>query len=334
MVPVDFRSPILLISGLRGTFERVGNGENADNDPATDGKYHLQILTLKDSNINFIDRTLESPFQTTVQIENFTVAHSPRPSLFEPYSITSAQGQIDSAPFAGITENDKQRMGVLELPLGLLAPYAPVLDDIFVSGSMNIRIDDHTDATQKKLRVSIHLLPDCQIKSADEILAPAIQTALQKLDQSSVPDLYDLQRKIATWKTNVDALRAELDRAVQIIDRLKVLAPPDVRERYEKFKSQYDRATADYAEWNGKFETLVRELDRVKVRIVEDTFQHFIRSGTAIEIDLQEVEGKWEYDAYQTVLRLIERNYRAIIAAEYQPRIQELRDAVDRLFTP
>jgi len=332
MFPDDFRSPVLFVSGLRGSFERVGNIEKASEPTEGTQRFdYLQGLMLTDAVIDFIDMTPEKVFQTTVRIEECNVFRAAFPSLFEPYYLSSVFGQIDSAAFIAVADNEKRVLGFREVPLTLFAPYAPVLDDIFVAGSMNIRIDDLTDETQKKLRIGVVLLPDCQLKPANEILAPAVQAGLRKLDQTSVSDLHDLQRRIEKWKTDVDTLRVEVDRVVQIIDRLKALAPPNVRQEYEKFKSQYDRATADYEEWNGKFTSLVRDLDLEKVRILESTFQHFIRSGTPIEIDLQETDGKWEYDFYETVVRLIEKNYREIFVAEYLPRIQEIRSTLDRL---
>ena len=353
MVPNDFRSPVLSLTGVRGIFERVGvgdeNGENEGEGKRADGgiaeetkredlresdsrEHHLQGLLLQDAEIDFIDHTLEKPFRATIQINDFTLTATRYPSLFAPYSVDFIQGQIDSAAFLGGT--DKRVFALAEAPIGLFGPYAPVLDDIFVSGSMTIWVEDLTDALQKRARISITLLPDCKIKSADEILAPAIQAALQQLDQSAVSDLQDLRRKLERLKTNTESIRVELDRVVQVLDLLKMLAPRAEREKYEKFKSEYDRASANYDNWNNKLETLVQDLDRVKVRIVEETFQHFIQSGTPIEIELQEVDGEWHYDAYETVIRLVERSYRAIIAAEYQNRIQEIRDAVDRLLLP
>jgi nucleotide-binding universal stress UspA family protein len=217
------------------------------------------------------------------------------------------------------------------MPLGLLAPYAPALDDIFDSGSMNINIDDLTDEKQRKIRIAVTLLSDCRIKSADEILAPAIQAALQTLDQSALPDVHELKGKIERLKLSTESLRTELEGVAKIVDTLKALAPRDVREKYDKYKNQYDRAKKSYDEWDTKFAALLKDLDRVKVGIVEDTFQHFIKSGTPIEVDIQEVEGEWQFDAYETVVRLVEKNYRTILTGEYQKRIQELRDAVDKL---
>ena len=181
------------------------------------------------------------------------------------------------------------------------------------------------------MRIAITLLPDCALKSADQLLAPAIQAALQQLDQSSLPSLPELRKKIERLRISADSIRAEIDKVTPIIDALKTLAPRDVREKYEKFKSQYDRAKADYTEWNTKLETLAQDLDRVKVGIVEDTFRHFINSGVPIEIELQEVDGKWNYDAYETVVRLVEKNYRTIVETEFQKRISEIQNAVNRL---
>jgi len=330
-------SGIVQVSGLRGTYERAGNVPADKN--GHEGKENtsqttfFSALTLTDVEVVFIDRTLERPFQATIRLENFVVASTGMRSLFEPY-VCIGTGQIESAEFIISLDSHKHKIEFTEVPLGLFAPYAPVLDDIFVSGSMNIFVDDLSDAAQKRLRVSITLLPDCTIKPANEILAPTIQAALQKLDQSSVPELRDVKTKIERLKISSESLRTELDKAAQIIDTLKVLAPREVREKYENFKSRYDRATVSYGEWNTKFETLERELDQVKVGIVNDTFQHFIITGTPIEMDLHEVDGEWQYDWYDTVVRLIEQNYQSVIAAKYQARVQEMRDAVDRLLMP
>ena len=344
MFPADFRSPVLLVTGLHGTIERVSSTPQAEGSvPANESERReerqegvfIQALILNNSEINFIDRTLAQPFQTTIHVSEFDIFKVDHRSLFEPY-VFRGQGQIGTARFA-ITHNPddiKQQLGLAEVPFSLLAPYAPVLDDIFVSGSMNIQIDELSDETQKRLRINIWLLPDCRIKSADELLAPALQAALRQLDSSSVPELQDLQRRIERLRTNATSVRGELDRVTQIVDRLSALAPRNVREEYERFRSQYDRAMAAHDEWNARFETLLQDLDQVKVRIVEDTFRAFINSGTPIEIDLHEVDGEWQYDWYDVVIRLIERNYRTIIATQYQSRIQEIRDAVDRLLVP
>jgi hypothetical protein len=52
-----------------------------------------------------------------------------------------------------------------------------------------------------------------------------------------------------------------------------------------------------------------------------------------IEIELQEINGEWNYDAYETVVRLIEKNYQTVIEAEFQKRISEIQNAVNRLLT-
>jgi len=321
MVPSDFRSPVLYITGLRGIYERVGN------DTKSSGGSHIQGVMLKNAEVDFIDRTPENPFQVTVQINDLSLATTRHPSLFESYYIDFVSGRVDSAALVGGVEEDRRVFALTEVPLGIFAPYAPVLDDIFVAGSMNIMIEDFTDETQKKLRIDITLLPDCEIKSADEIFAPAIQTALQTLDQSSIPALHNLEGKIERVKTVTESLRVEADRFVQVIDTFRFLAPRDVQEKYDNIKNQYDRARATYENW----QSLQHDIDQVKVRIVEETFRHFVKTGTPIEIELQEVNGEWQYDAYDTVIRLIERRYRAVIAAEYGQRIQEILNAADKL---
>jgi hypothetical protein len=325
MFPVDFYSPILYIKGLRGTYEKSGS------EPKTASKNSLQALRLTNAQVDFIDRTPDNPFHVTVQIEEFFAAKTERPLCFEPYVCTTGQGQIGSAKFSVSNTDGQQRIKIEEAPLDLFASYAPVLDDIFESGSMNIQIDDLTDETQKRLHIVITLLSDCEIKSADKLLAPAIRAALQALDQSSMPALHDLKGKIERLKTFTESLRNEIDNVARIIDTLKVLAPPDVREKYENIKSRYDKAKNAYEEWNAKFVTLVHDIDKVKVGVVNDTFQHFIETGIPIELDIQEVDGEWQCDWYEMAIRLIEKNYRAIITAEYQKRIQEILDALDRL---
>jgi len=334
MMPGDFRSPVLLIAGLCGTYEKTGS-DPADTANTVDT--YLHALMFVDAEIDFIDRTPEKPFQTTIQLKECSIFKTNSPSLFAPYTC-SAYGQISSAKFltsfakgTTITEYGGLQVDISEMPISLFAPYAPVLDDIFDSGSMNIKIDDRTDETQKKFRVSITLLPDCAIKPAERITAPAIQAALQQLDQSSLPALRDLKGKIDRLKTSSESLRSELDKVTQIIDTLKILAPPDIRAKYENFKSRYDRAKAAHEEWNTKFEILVRDIDRVKISIVEKTFRRFVESGIPIEIDVQEVKGEWQYDASETVIRLVEKNYQSIITTEYQKQIQEMLDAVNRL---
>ena len=346
MFPADFYSPVLYMRGLRGTVERVASGptkENEHQEEVVPNQFDVKALLLHDAQIDFTDRTLPKPFQATFQVEYFFAHDVGRPSIyerplvFEPYVLLT-KGQIATAKFrtmqAEMSPSPPPYIEFTEVPLGLFAPYAPVLDDIFVKGSMNIAIYDQTDATRKRVHVSTLLQPDCKIKSANEILAPAIQMVLRQLDQSSLSELQDLKGKIERLKAPAESVRGKLDEIAPIIERLSFLAPREVREEYEKFKSQYDRAMAGYVEWNMKFETLLRELDQVKIRIIESTFQAFIDSGTPIEIELQEVDGEWQYDAYEVVSGLIERNYRTIITAEYQIRVQEIRTAVDRLLTP
>jgi len=330
-------SGIVQVSGLRGIYERIDNQSIDEGghreDTTASKKTFINALMLQDAEVDFIDRTLEKPFQATVKVEQFAALNTGSSTLFEPYACLG-NGQISSATFAIMQQDDRPRITLSEIPFGLLSPYAPVLDDIFVSGGMNILVVDLSDEAQKKIRVHILLLPNCRIKSADEILAPAIQTALQKLDQSSIPALRDAKEKIERLKTSSASLRTELDKVAQIIDTLKVLAPRDVREKYENFKSRYDQVTNAYEEWNTKFATLLLDLDRMKVGIVSDTFRHFIESGTPIEIDLQQVNGEWQYDWYDVVIRLIEKNYQTLIATQYQRRIQEIVDSVDRLLVP
>ena len=334
MVPNDFRAPILLISGVRGTIERVGSEENekkAGNGSKENGNINLHALMLLDVEVDFIDRTPEKPFGTTVQVEKFSATNTDRFSLFSPYTC-SGFGQISAAKFGiDYSAEDARKIEITGMPLGLFAPYAPVLDDIFETGSMNIKIDDLTDAAQKKMHVALTLLPDCKIKSADQLLAPAIQAALRQLDQSALPSLPESQKKIERLRISAESVRAEIDKVTPILDALKALAPRDVREQYEKLKKQYDRTKMDYDEWNTKFETLVRDLDRIKIGIVEDTFQHFINSGVPIELELREMNGEWNYDAYETVVRLVEKNYRTIVEAEFKKRISEIDDAMNRL---
>lgn len=342
MFPADFYSPVLLVTELRGTVERVGveplnvneGGEKDDHkkESASDNT-SISALMLIDSEVEFIDRTLEKPFRVTIEIKNFAAILDNRVSLFAPYSCLG-EGNISSAKFGIIRNEDKPRIAFSEVPFGLLAPYVPVLDDIFVSGGMNILVDDLSDEAQKRMHVSITLQQDCKIKPANEILAPTIQVALQQLDQSSMPELRNLKEKIERIKTSAESVRGRLGEVASIVDRLSVLAPREVRDEYEKIKSQYDKAMGAYDEWNGKLETLVWELDQVKVRIIGDTFQAFINSGIPIEIMLQEVNGEWQYDGYAIVIDLIKKNYETIIAAQYQKRIQEIRDAVDRLLVP
>ena len=333
MFPNDFSAPVLYVSGLRGTYERISGEPENENEHQngtneTESKtFYIHALMLADAKVTFIDRTLEKPFQTTITIEEFCVVHSSRPSVLEPYSLATTRGQMDSAEFAGAIN----KIELSHVPLGLFAPYAPVLDDIFVSGSVNIQIDDWTDETQKKLRLNIWLLSDCEIKSADEILVPAIQTALQQLDQSSEPALPELKGKIERLKTFAESIHNDLDRIMQVMDVVKVLVPPNVRQEYDNLKSRYDRATAAYIEWNGKYETLLQDMDKMKAGVVEDTFQRFIRLGMPIEIDLQEIDGEWQYDAYDVVVRLVENNYRTLIVPQFQQRIREIQEAVDRL---
>ena len=348
-MPVSFlfepSGQTLFVVGLRGTYERVSSKPAEKKEPGKQKKetalenFYVKVLYLRDVQVEFIDRTPVKPFQATIQIREF--AASPiqyveinRHSLFEPYTCIT-RGQINSAEFdVGITqESGKQYVWLPNVPLGLFAPYVPVLDDIFVTGSVTIRIDDISDETHKKIHVTFWLRHDCEIKPANEILAPALQTALQKLDHSSVPALHELKGKIERLKTNSTSLRTELDKVAQIMETLKVLAPRDVQEKYDNFKSRYDQITKAHEEWDSKFETLLRDLDQTKVGIVHDTFRHFVESRSPIEVELQQVDGEWQYDAYDVVLSLIENNYRTLIDTQYQRRIQEIRDAVDRLLT-
>lgn len=335
MIPADFYSPVLGITGLQGTIERMGSdpvNEGEQQEKTTSDTTFINILVLVDSEVEFIDRTLETPFRATVQIENFVVGTTEEASLFTPY-FCEGKGHIGSAKFEIIHHPDKLNptIEVAGIPLAVLAPYAPVLDDVFDSGSLNIQVDDISDKTQKRVRVSLTLQPNCTIKSVNDILAPTLQTALRQLDQSSASDLQDLRGKIERLKTAAESVRGKMDEVAQIVDRLSFLAPRDVREEYEKFKSQYDKAKAGHEEWSTKLGTLEQELDYVKIRIVEDTFKTFINAGIPIEMELQEVDGKWQYDGYAVVIGLIKKNYQTVIAAQYQKRIQDIREAVERL---
>ena len=334
MVPKDFTSPVLFITGLRGTCERVGIESTDKNESASEERFFLQMIYLRDAEVGFIDRTLEKPFQTMVKIDEFCTMRALRPVLFEPYICTAA-GQVSTAKVdVRLPENGSQEIDFSEVPLGLFAPYAPVLNDIFAEGSMNIRIDDLTDKTHKKLRVKITLLPDCEIKPANEILAPVIQEALQALDHSSVPALHDLKGKIDRLKTVSTSLRSKVDKAAPIVGAVLAIAAPNAKEEYEKIKSQYDQITNAYDEWNGKFEMLAHDMDNIKVGIVNDTFRYFVDSGIPIEVELLEVDGEWQCDWYETAIQLIEKHYRTLIAGQYQKRIQEIQESVDRLLAP
>ena len=334
MVPKDFTSPVLLITGLRGFGERVGTDSADKKESTSEEKFSLQMIYVQDAEVDFIDRTLEKPFQTTIQIDEFCIIPAPRPLLLEPYACTIA-GQISTAKVdVQLPENGGQEIDFTEVPLGLFAPYAPVLDDIFVEGSMNIRIDDLTEKKHKKLRVRITLLPDCEIKPANEILTPVIQEALQALDHSSVPALHDLKGKIDRLKTTATSLRSKVDKAAPIVGAVLAIAAPNAREEYEKAKSEYDRITHAYDEWNGKFEVLAHDIDNIKVGIVNDTFRYFVDSGIPIEVELQQVDGEWQCDWYETVIQLIEKHYRTLIAGQYHKRIQEIQESVDRLLLP
>jgi len=346
MFPADFTSPVLYVDGLRGTIERVSSEpakDGKDNEETASQNFDITALLVRDAQIDFIDQTLDKPFRTTLQLD-FFFAHLvgqpsiyERPLLFEPY-VYLTEGQIETAKFRTLQVEMQPTLPpyleLTEVPFGLFAPYAPVLDDIFVRGSMNIEVHDLTDETHKRVHVKIWLQQDCRIKSANEILAPAIRMALQRSDQSAMPELQDVQRKIERLKTQAEPVRAELDRVTRVLDSLRVLAPRNVQEEYDKIKSQYDKAMWDYDEWNVKFETLGQDLDRAKNRIVADTFQAFIDSGVPIEVEVLEVDGEWQYDGYAVVVGLVERNYQVILAGEFQRRFQEIRDAVDRLLAP
>lgn len=325
MVPADFYSPTILVSGLHGTYERVGKDSETTTDSTTSDSF-VKTLILSDAEIVFIDRTPEKPFRTTIFIKEFWAVCDHRPSLFDPFTC-SMQGQIDTAAArVDWTENEKQKIVVSRVPIQLFVPYAPVLSDIFDAGSFNIQVDDLSDETQKKIHIALVLLSDCEIKPADEILAPAIQAALQKLDQSSIPALHDLKGKIDRLKNFMESLHPKLDKVAQIVARLKVLAPPDVRAEYEKFNSEFDRAKTVAESWTA----LMHDLDAIKANIVSDTFQHFVASGRPIEIDLHQENAEWQCDWYDVVVRLVEKNYREIIETQYVKRIQEIRDAVER----
>jgi hypothetical protein len=249
---------------VRGTIERVGSEENkekAGNGSKGEGEINLHALMLLDVDVVFVDRTPAKTFGTTIQVEKFSATNTDQFSLFSPYTC-SGFGQISAAKFGiDYSAEDARKIEITGMPLGLFAPYAPMLDDIFDSGSMNIKIDDLTDATQKKMRIALTLLQDCKIKSADQLLAPAIQAALQQLDQSALPSLPESRKQIERLRLSAESIRAEIDKITPILDTLKTLAPRDVRDKYEKFKKQYDRTKMDYDEWNAKFETLVRDLD-------------------------------------------------------------------------
>ena len=325
MVPGDFYEPVLLISGLRGTYERVGDEETTEGEPI------VKVLMLTDAEIEFIDKTLEKPFHTTIKIKEFTIAKADFALLFEPYVCMESAGQIDSVTFGIDLTDGKQRLDMEAVPLGLFAPYAPVLNDIFAAGNMNIRIDDLSEETQKKLRIAVTLLPDCKIKPANEIIAPVIQEALQQLDHSAVPVLRDTKEKIDRLKTTATSLRGKVDKAAPIVGAVLAIAAPNAREEYEKIKNEYDRIANAYDEWNAKFEQLSQDIDKMKVGIVNDTFQYFVESGIPIEAELQQVDGEWQCDWYATAIQLIEKHYRTIVAIQFQQRILEIQESVDRL---
>jgi len=332
MFPADIYAPILFITGLRGTYEKVSDAPTKEDEQSN--SFHIAQLHLKDVEIEYIDRTLIMPFQTTVMIEESYAIYKDKPVLFEPY-LLGGEGKLGPAKFEIKHNKDdlKQTIELTEIPYALLTPYAPVLKDIFASGGMNVSMKELSDDTQKKVRISITLLPNSVIKPADEILAPAIQAMLNKLDQSSIQTLRDIQGNIDRLKKNTESLHAQVNEVAMILDTLKALAPRDVREKYENFKSKYDRAMASYDDSKIKFDTLLRELDQVKLGIVNDTFQYFIKSGVPIEIDLQQVDGQWQYDGYEIVSRLIEKNYQALINDEYKKRIKEVQDSVERMLT-
>ena len=335
--------PLASVSGLRGTYEIVGNkpaekkSGNGDTAIKPNPKEQKEakrnylggkkVLLLTDAEVSVIDRTPEKPFQATIQITDLDIlCRFMGDGLLGAYACRG-RGQVDAADLFVATNEALVR----QIPLGLLAPYVPVLDDVFASGSMDIHVVDISEDSQKMLHVRIWLLPDCRIKSADEILVPAIQTALKKLDPSSQPQLRDLKGKIEKLKMSSESLRSEVDKVAQILDTLKALAPRDVREKYESYKSKYDRIKNASEEWNIKFDALLLELDKLKVGIVNDTFQHFIETRVPIEMTLHEENGEWQYDWYETVVQLIDNTYQARIAVEYQKRIQEMLDSVDRI---
>jgi len=326
-------SGIVQVSGLRGSYERMpsdlavpNKGGQNENVTASPKNYQLVALLLEDAEVDFIDRSLEKLFQATIKVENFAALQLGSPSLFEPYACLGT-GQIGSATFVIERQDDKQKIEFSEVPFGLLVPYASALDDIFVSGSMNMQIDDLSDKTQKRVRVSIWLLPDCRIKPANEIVAPAIQSALQTLDQSALNDVRYLKGQIDRLRKVSESWSAELEGVSRMMDSLGALVPRDIRTKYDKYKNQFDRSRSIYVEWDN----LTQELDRLKIDVVEDTFHQFIASGMPIEIDLHEVDGVWQYDTYAIVVRLVENNYRTVLSTKYQSRIQEIRNAVDLL---
>ncbi|MCL2005901.1 MAG: hypothetical protein FWG73_07015 [Planctomycetaceae bacterium] len=332
------------VSGLRGTIEKTGSRRDAELSGAesileSDWMDTFRLSRFEDIEVECIDRTLAEPFHTTVRLEFgwISTIGNNTTSLLAPY-VMEIHGQIDSAPFFIAHNYPKEQVNILQnarigrIPIALFAPYAPILDDIFAAGTMNIDANDLSDASQKKLRLTITLQPDCRIKPADALLSPTIQTALQDLDDSVLPDLLVLQERVARLRRNTESIRADLDRVSGIIEALRVLAPRDVRQQYDRFRVQYDRAVADYDEWNGRVETLVLELDRIKIRVIEDTFERFIESGNPIVIELQELDGDWVFDANEAVIRLLEDNYR-IMVLELQEHIREVRRAVERLLS-
>ena len=337
---LPFRYRHSTVSGLRGIVEKTGErpmNHHTEPEMNNDLMQTFRLRFLEDVEIDFIDRTLAKPFQMTIQIVTASMSQNEANtvSLFAPY-VFSGFGQIDSANFVIAREglppdNFEQQAKITEIPIALFAPYAPVLDDVFAAGTMNMGIEDLSDATQKKIRLAITLLPDCRIKPANEILAPALQIALQNLDSDVLPALLELQNRVVRLRNNSEAIRAELERVTEILDVLRVLAPRDVRERYDNFRARYDRAKTNYEEWNSRVESLVWELDGIKVRVIEETFQRFIETGDPIVMEVYETDGDWQFDAYGMLVHLIESNYRVLVL-EFRQHLREVLNAVDRLF--
>lgn len=326
----------LTVSALRGTYERTGkdgrnerkdNGNKA-NKPSWQSRKKLLCLT--DSEIVFIDKTLPQPFQATISFPNFDVTqfpHADNASMFGEYSLRGG-GHINATTFFGIATNESLLQPV---PIEMIAPYLPILNDIFLTGSVSINMNDLTTEKQKLVLVKLYFSKDCQFKSADEILVPSIQSALRHLDQSSMPTLPELREKMGHLKTVSQSLRVEIDKVAPIVEALSALAPREVREKYDRLRRQYDRLRNTPDELEAKLNVLLHDLDKMKTNLLADTLQHFIETRTPIEFYAKEIDGRWHADWEDAVVRLIEQNYQTLIADEYQMRIRELLDSVNQL---
>jgi hypothetical protein len=299
----------LSIAETKGSVEWVGKPEK----PEEKRNFRIDRLQINGLHIDFVDRTIEKPFQANLDI--FVDIRTISSSLSQCYTAffkdnTWAIVKINNIPFVRETKGGKAVCQMDTVPIALFTPYL-VLLECFNTGSMNIQMADKTDENGQKMRLSITLNKDCTVKMPEKMFEPAVRFAFQQLDKSTNASQRDIQVKLEKLRVQIETA----DQYMATVFRLPGLE--DVRKKYNELKTKY-------AELKIKLELL-------KATVLMDALNRFLQSGIPIEFDLLIANDEVHLDMDSAFTGVLEKTYVEGLK-NYGANINVLLDIVPQFF--